>query len=96
MNGGGIGLQKIRDDEQDGERFWIVFIDGVKAAEEHGYVRSTLRPMTETEVRDFLAKGRPPCADIEAMFRLAREEFLGSRRMVERGRDAVRKAEDAD
>jgi hypothetical protein len=66
-----IGLQQPGKDD-DGERFQIVFIDGQKRAQRHGYFMSTRGPMTEADVRTFLEQGNTQSGDIEAMFRLAR------------------------
>lgn len=70
-----IGIQQVRSDEH-GERFQIVFIDGEKRAEQHGYVMQTRGPMTEAEVRTFFEQGGQSPGDVEAMFRVAREAFL--------------------
>jgi hypothetical protein len=70
-----ITLEQIPDDE-DGERFQIVCIDGPNVVERRGQVMSTRGPMTETEVRAFLKSGEQPSSDVEAMFLSARQAFL--------------------
>lgn len=68
-----IGLEKLKEDD-DGELFWIIFVDGEKVGR-NGYVRSTSSPMREPEVREFFEKGQQPASDVEAMFQLARQGF---------------------
>jgi len=69
-----IALQQLPNDEH-GERFQIIFIDGEQLAVKPGYFRETRGPMTEAEVRAFFERGHQPSSDVEAMFRLAREAF---------------------
>jgi hypothetical protein len=69
-----IGLTQLPNDES-GERFMIIFKDGQKLVERHGYVMNTSGPMTEEDVRAFLRRGNMPAADIDAMFRAARDAF---------------------
>jgi hypothetical protein len=74
-----IGLIQLPNAADGGERFMIVYIDGQKLAEKHGYFRTTTGAMTEAEVRAFFEKGRQPANDVEAMFRLAREASIAGR-----------------
>ena len=69
-----IGLEKLSDGDE-GERFWIIFIDGQKLAENRGYFRSTSDVMSEAQVREFFEKGGQPAGDVEAMFSLARAAY---------------------
>jgi hypothetical protein len=70
-----IWLQQPQDAEDGGERFMIVFVDGQKLAEKHGYSGNTTRARTEAEVRAFFEQGHQPPSDVEAMLRLARQAF---------------------
>ena len=40
-----IGLEKLSEGEQ-GDQFWIVFIDAEKLANHNRYFRTTSKPMT--------------------------------------------------
>lgn len=70
-----IGVEKLPNDDDGNEQFWIVFIDGEKKATQSGYIRETKGPMSETQVREFFATGGQPVADVEEMFRSAREAW---------------------
>lgn len=68
-----IAIVKAPDDAQGNEQFHIVQFDPALQPLQPGYIRERQGPMSETVIRDFLKTFGQTAAEVDEMFRTARD-----------------------